>query len=59
MEVFEQGDFESLRARDKRTQGGTRHSNRQPRSQGLSSPHPNFPRSPWGGEMKDPGNEVG
>ena len=46
MDVFEQGDFESLRARDKKTHGGTRHSNRQPRSQGLSSPHPNFPGSP-------------
>ena len=29
---------------------------RQPHSQGVSSPHP---RSLWGGETKDPGNEVG
>ena len=41
--------------------------NFQPRSQGLSSPHLKgsgrkkvifFPRSLWGGETKDPGNEV-
>ena len=60
--VFEHGDFESLRVVIKKHMpvnvGGARHANRQPRSQGLSSPHLNFPRCLSGGEMKDPGNEV-